>query len=117
MGGGRLVFRVPDVLWPGLYRMRRAQRMNAPDLFPPISNAFFMAIRQPAGVSHASVPFNVPYSLCSRSFALPVATEIPLVEAIRIGLSRVDPAAEILKRRYPPGVPCDHCSVKAVGRR
>jgi acyl-CoA reductase-like NAD-dependent aldehyde dehydrogenase len=36
-------------------------------------NAFFMAIRQPAGVVSCFGPFNVPYILCSRSFAMPVA--------------------------------------------
>src|SRR5918995_1704956 len=36
-------------------------------------NAFFMAVRQPAGVVSCFGPFNVPYILCSRAFAMPVA--------------------------------------------
>ena len=36
-------------------------------------DSFFMAIRQPAGVVSCFVPFNAPYNLGSRSFALPVA--------------------------------------------
>ena len=32
-----------------------------------------MAVRQPAGVVSAFGPFNVPYILCSRAFAVPVA--------------------------------------------
>jgi aldehyde dehydrogenase (NAD+) len=36
-------------------------------------NTFFMAIRQPAGVVSCFGPFNVPYILCSRAFAMPVA--------------------------------------------
>ena len=60
---------------PGLYRMAAGAAYDVKGEVIPADypNAFFMAIRQPAGVVSCFGPFNVPYILCSRSFALPVA--------------------------------------------
>ena len=60
---------------PGLYRMAAGAAYDVKGEIIPADypNAFFMAIRQPAGVVSCFGPFNVPYILCSRSFALPVA--------------------------------------------
>jgi len=60
---------------PGLYRMAAGAAYDVKGEIIPAdhANSFFMAIRQPAGVVSCFGPFNVPYILCSRSFALPVA--------------------------------------------
>lgn len=60
---------------PGLYRMAAAAAYDVKGEIIPAdhANSFFMAVRQPAGVVSCFGPFNVPYILCSRSFALPVA--------------------------------------------
>jgi aldehyde dehydrogenase (NAD+) len=60
---------------PGLYRMAAGAAYDVKGEIIPADypNAFFMAIRQPAGVVSCFGPFNVPYILCSRSFAVPVA--------------------------------------------
>src|SRR5512138_614743 len=60
---------------PGLYRSAAAAAYEVKGEIIPADypNAFFMAVRQPAGVVSCFGPFNVPYILCSRSFALPVA--------------------------------------------
>lgn len=60
---------------PGLYRMAAGGSYDVKGEIIPADhpNSFFMAIRQPAGVVSCFGPFNVPYILCSRSFALPVA--------------------------------------------
>ena len=60
---------------PGLYRMAAAAPYDVKGEIIPAdhANSFFMAIRQPAGVVGCFAPFNVPYILASRSFALPVA--------------------------------------------
>ena len=60
---------------PGLYRSAAAAAFDVKGEIIPADypNAFFMAIRQPAGVVGCFAPFNVPYILASRSFALPVA--------------------------------------------
>lgn len=60
---------------PGLYRMAAASAYDVKGEILPAdhANSFFMAVRQPAGVVGCFGPFNVPYILSSRSFALPVA--------------------------------------------
>jgi len=60
---------------PGLYRMAAGAAYDVKGEILPAdhTNSFFMAIRQPAGVVGCFGPFNVPYILSSRSFALPVA--------------------------------------------
>jgi acyl-CoA reductase-like NAD-dependent aldehyde dehydrogenase len=69
--------------------------------------SFFMSVRQPAGVVGCFGPFNVPYILSSRSFALPVAygntavlkpsEEVPLAGGLLL--------AEIFEEAgLPPGV-------------
>lgn len=60
---------------PGLYRMAAAGGYEVKGEIIPADheNSFFMAIRQPAGVVACFAPFNVPYILGSRSFALPMA--------------------------------------------
>ncbi|MDX1435387.1 MAG: aldehyde dehydrogenase family protein [Anaerolineales bacterium] len=60
---------------PGLYRMAAAAAYDVKGEIIPSDheNSFFMAIRQPAGVVACFAPFNVPYILGSRSFALPMA--------------------------------------------
>lgn len=60
---------------PGLFRMAAGAAYQVKGEIIPADKpkAFFMAIRQPAGVVACFGPFNVPYILSSRSFALPVA--------------------------------------------
>jgi len=60
---------------PGLYRMAASAAYDVKGEILPAdhANSFFMAVRQPAGVVGCFGPFNVPYILSSRSFALPVA--------------------------------------------
>lgn len=60
---------------PGLYRMAAGAAYDVKGEIIPADhpNSFFMAIRQPAGVVSCFGPFNVPYILSSRAFALPVA--------------------------------------------
>lgn len=60
---------------PGLYRMAAAAAYEVKGEIIPADheNSFFMALRQPAGVVACFAPFNVPYILGSRSFALPMA--------------------------------------------
>lgn len=60
---------------PGLFRMAAGAAYDVKGETIPAdhANSFFMAIRQPAGVVACFAPFNVPYILASRSFALPIA--------------------------------------------
>src|SRR5512138_729271 len=60
---------------PGLYRSAAAAAYDVKGEIIPADhpNSFFMAVRQPAGVVSCFGPFNVPYILCSRAFAIPVA--------------------------------------------
>jgi acyl-CoA reductase-like NAD-dependent aldehyde dehydrogenase len=60
---------------PGLYRMAASAAYDVKGEVIPAdhANSFFMAVRQPAGVVGCFGPFNVPYILSSRAFALPVA--------------------------------------------
>jgi acyl-CoA reductase-like NAD-dependent aldehyde dehydrogenase len=60
---------------PGLFREAAAQTYSVTGEIIPADypGAFFMALRQPAGVVGAFGPFNVPYILSSRAFALPLA--------------------------------------------
>lgn len=60
---------------PGLYRMAAMGAYDVKGETIPADHpgSFFMAIRQPAGVVACFAPFNVPYILASRSFALPIA--------------------------------------------
>ena len=60
---------------PGLYRMAASAGYDVKGEVIPADHkdSFFMAIRQPAGVVSCFGPFNVPYILCSRAFAVPVA--------------------------------------------
>jgi acyl-CoA reductase-like NAD-dependent aldehyde dehydrogenase len=60
---------------PGLFREAAAQTYSVTGEIIPADypGAFFMALRQPAGVVGAFCPFNVPYILSSRAFALPLA--------------------------------------------
>jgi acyl-CoA reductase-like NAD-dependent aldehyde dehydrogenase len=94
---------------PGLYRMTAAAAYDVKGEIIPAdhANSFFMAIRQPAGVVACFAPFNVPYILGSRSFALPIAygntavlkpsEEAPLTGGILL--------AEIFEEAgLPPGV-------------
>lgn len=94
---------------PGLYREAAAQAYNVTGEVIPADypGAFFMALRQPAGVVAGFGPFNVPYLLCSRAIALPIAygntavlkpsEEAPVTGGILI--------AEIFEEAgFPPGV-------------
>lgn len=94
---------------PGLFREAAAQAYSVTGEIIPADypGAFFMALRQPAGVVGAFGPFNVPYILSSRAFALPLAygnTAVlkPSEEApISGGLM----LAEIFEEAgFPPGV-------------
>jgi acyl-CoA reductase-like NAD-dependent aldehyde dehydrogenase len=60
---------------PGLFRMAAGAGYDVKGEIIPADHkdSFFMAIRQPAGVVSCFVPFNAPYNLGSRSFALPIA--------------------------------------------
>ena len=60
---------------PGLFRQAAAAAYDVKGETIPAdhANSFFMAIRQPAGVVACFAPYNVPYILASRSFALPIA--------------------------------------------
>jgi acyl-CoA reductase-like NAD-dependent aldehyde dehydrogenase len=60
---------------PGLLREAAAQTYNVTGEVIPADypGAFFMAMRQPAGVVAGFGPFNVPYILCMRAVALPIA--------------------------------------------
>ncbi len=60
---------------PGLFRQAAAAAYDVKGETIPADHAdsFFMAIRQPAGVVACFAPYNVPYILASRSFALPIA--------------------------------------------
>jgi acyl-CoA reductase-like NAD-dependent aldehyde dehydrogenase len=94
---------------PGLYREAAAQAYSVTGEIIPADypGAFFMALRQPAGVVSGFGPFNVPYILCSRAVALPIAygntavlkpsEEAPVTGGILI--------AEIFEEAgFPPGV-------------
>ena len=60
---------------PGLYRMAANAAYDVKGEVIPADHidSFFMAVRQPAGVVGCFGPFNVPYILSSRAFALPIA--------------------------------------------
>jgi acyl-CoA reductase-like NAD-dependent aldehyde dehydrogenase len=60
---------------PGLLREAAAQTYSVTGEIIPADypGAFFMATRQPAGVVAGFGPFNVPYILCMRAIALPIA--------------------------------------------
>ena len=94
---------------PGLFREAAAQAYSVTGEVIPADypGAFFMALRQPAGVVSGFGPFNVPYILCSRAIALPIAygntavlkpsEEAPVTGGIKI--------AEIFEEAgFPPGV-------------
>ncbi len=94
---------------PGLYRMAASAAYDVKGETIPADHkdSFFMAIRQPAGVVSCFGPFNVPYLLCSRAFAVPIAygntavlkpsEEAPLTGGILL--------AEIFEEAgLPPGV-------------
>jgi acyl-CoA reductase-like NAD-dependent aldehyde dehydrogenase len=94
---------------PGLFREAAAQAYNVTGEIIPADypGAFFMALRQPAGVVAGFGPFNVPYILCSRAIALPIAygntavlkpsEEAPVTGGVLI--------AEIFEEAgFPPGV-------------
>jgi len=94
---------------PGLYREAAAQAYSVTGEIIPADypGAFFMALRQPAGVVGAFGPFNVPYILSSRAFALPLAygntavlkpsEEVPVSGGILL--------AEVFDEAgFPPGV-------------
>lgn len=94
---------------PGLFREAAAQAYNVTGEIIPADypGAFFMALRQPAGVVAGFGPFNVPYLLCSRAIALPIAygntavlkpsEEAPVTGGVLI--------AEIFEEAgFPPGV-------------
>ncbi len=94
---------------PGLYREAAAQAYSVTGEVIPADypGAFFMALRQPAGVVGAFGPFNVPYILSSRAFALPLAYGNTAV----LNPSEVAPIsgglmlAEIFEEAgFPPGV-------------
>jgi acyl-CoA reductase-like NAD-dependent aldehyde dehydrogenase len=94
---------------PGLFREAAAQAYSVTGEVIPADypGAFFMTLRQPAGVVAAFGPFNVPYILSSRAFALPLAygntavlkpsEEAPVSGGIML--------AEIFEEAgFPPGV-------------
>lgn len=94
---------------PGLLREAAAQAYSVTGEVIPADypGAFFMALRQPAGVVAGFGPFNVPYILCMRAIALPIAygntavlkppEEAPVAGGILIG--------EIFEEAgFPPGV-------------
>jgi acyl-CoA reductase-like NAD-dependent aldehyde dehydrogenase len=60
---------------PGLLREAAAQAYSVTGETIPADypGAFFITIRQPAGVVAGFGPFNVPYILCTRAIALPIA--------------------------------------------
>jgi acyl-CoA reductase-like NAD-dependent aldehyde dehydrogenase len=60
---------------PGLLREAAAQAYSVTGEIIPADHpgSFFMALRQPAGVIAGFGPFNVPYILCMRAIALPIA--------------------------------------------
>ncbi len=94
---------------PGLFREAAAQAYSVTGEVIPADypGAFFMVLRQPAGVVAGFGPFNVPYILCSRAIALPIAygntavlkpsEEAPVTGGVLI--------AEIFEEAgFPPGV-------------
>ena len=94
---------------PGLLREAAAQAYSVTGEVIPADypGAFFMALRQPAGVVAGFGPFNVPYILCTRAIALPIAygntavlkpsEEAPVAGGVLI--------AEIFEEAgFPPGV-------------
>ncbi|CAG0936217.1 vanillin dehydrogenase [Thermoflexales bacterium] len=94
---------------PGLLREAAAQAYGVTGEIIPADypGAFFMALRQPAGVVSGFGPFNVPYILCMRAIALPIAygntavlkpsEEAPVTGGILI--------AEVFEEAgFPPGV-------------
>lgn len=94
---------------PGLLREAAAQAYNVTGEVIPADypGAFFMALRQPAGVVSGFGPFNVPYILCMRAVALPIAygntavlkpsEEAPVTGGILL--------AEVFEEAgFPPGV-------------
>ena len=94
---------------PGLLREAAAQAYSVTGETIPADypGAFFMTVRQPAGVVAGFGPFNVPYILCMRASALPIAygntavlkpsEEAPVSGGILI--------AEIFEEAgFPPGV-------------
>src|SRR5512135_2384881 len=94
---------------PGLLREAAAQAYSVTGEIIPADypGAFFMALRQPAGVVAGFGPFNVPYILCLRAVALPIAygntavlkpsEEAPVTGGILL--------AEVFEEAgFPPGV-------------
>lgn len=94
---------------PGLLREAAAQAYSVTGEIIPADypGAFFMALRQPAGVVSGFGPFNVPYILCMRAVALPIAygntavlkpsEEAPVTGGILL--------AEVFEEAgFPPGV-------------
>ena len=94
---------------PGLLRQAAAAAYDVKGEVIPADypNSFFMALRQPAGVVAGFGPFNVPYILCMRAIALPIAygntavlkpsEEAPVSGGIRL--------AEVFEEAgFPPGV-------------
>ncbi|HEX5368487.1 MAG TPA: aldehyde dehydrogenase family protein [Dehalococcoidia bacterium] len=94
---------------PGLLREAAAQAYSVTGETIPADypGAFFMTIRQPAGVVAGFGPFNVPYILCTRAITLPIAygntavlkpsEEAPVSGGVLIG--------EIFQEAgFPPGV-------------
>jgi acyl-CoA reductase-like NAD-dependent aldehyde dehydrogenase len=94
---------------PGLLREAAAQAYSVTGEIIPADypGAFFMVLRQPAGVVAGFGPFNVPYILCMRAIALPIAygntavlkpsEEAPVSGGIML--------AEIFEEAgFPPGV-------------
>lgn len=94
---------------PGLFREAAAQAYSVTGEIIPADypGAFFMALRQPAGVVSGFGPFNVPYILSSRAITLPIAygntavlkpsEEAPVSGGIML--------AEIFEEAgFPPGV-------------
>ncbi len=94
---------------PGLLREAAAQAYSVTGEIIPADypGAFFMALRQPSGVVAGFGPFNVPYILCMRAVALPIAygntavlkpsEEAPVTGGILL--------AEVFEEAgFPPGV-------------
>src|SRR5512146_1180636 len=94
---------------PGLYREAAAQAYSVTGEVIPADypGAFFMTIRQPAGVVAGFGPFNAPYVLSSRAFALPLAygNTAVLKPSEETPISGGLMLAEIFEEAgFPPGV-------------
>jgi len=94
---------------PGLLREAAAQTYSVTGEIIPgdYPGSFNMALRQPAGVVAGFGPFNVPYILCMRAIALPIAygNTAVLTPSEEAPISGGILLAEIFEEAgFPPGV-------------